>query len=57
MTEGSAKEISTLKNKRSIISYDMLPDKCKFKWGKQGYEISKDDIDVFCQWGRMAFIR
>lgn len=45
MTEGSAKEISTLKNKRRIITYEMLPDRCKFKWGKQKYEISKDDID------------
>lgn len=34
MTEGSVKEISTLKNKRSIITYEMLPDRCKFKWGK-----------------------
>lgn len=45
MTEGSAKEISTLKNKRRIITYEMLPDRCKFKWGKQKYEISKDDIN------------
>lgn len=45
MTEGRAIEIFTLKNKRSIITYEMLPDKCKFKWGKQGYEISKHDID------------
>lgn len=45
MTEGTAKEISTLKNKKSLIVYEMLPDKCKFKWSKQGYEISKYDID------------
>ncbi|WP_143321646.1 hypothetical protein [Clostridium sp. HBUAS56010] len=45
MTEGRAIEIFTLKNKRSIITYEMLPDKCKFKWGKQGCEISKHDID------------
>lgn len=45
MDESKAKEISTLKNKRSIITYEMLSAKCKFKWGKQGYEISKYDID------------
>lgn len=43
--ECGAKEISTLKNKKSTIVYEMHPGKCNFKWGKHIYEISKDDLD------------
>ncbi len=43
--ECGVKEISTLKNKKSIIVYEIQPDKCKFKWANQRCEISKDDMD------------
>lgn len=44
-SECGVKEISTLKNKKSIIAYEMHSDKCMFKWADRRYEISKDDID------------